>query len=152
MKKNKLLLIILAVFAVISVDAYSMTEHVFKSGDTLWELSAKYYGDPELYPILLEVNGIDNPRTIVNGKKIMIPNKDDLKKVAQEKNATSRKNLIENLFSGNNSAKSSEKSATSNEKKTDSKARATKKITGSVSFKDILKGPKVSADKLINVE
>ena len=156
MIRNKLLLIGFAVFTMIAANANAATVHEFKQGDTLWELSAKYYGDPELYPILLEVNGINNPRTIQNGKKILIPTKDDLKKVAKEKNPSARKRLIKEAVGlGAASSATSKKEKTTvapSENQADSVSRTGKKITGSVSFKNILKGPKVSADKLIDIK
>jgi LysM repeat protein len=71
------------------------TTHTVKRGDTLWDMAAKYYGDPTLYTIIAEVNGVTNPRTILNGTVLVIPNKSDMDAIASEKNQAKRQQLIE---------------------------------------------------------
>ena len=67
------------------VSADAMTTHIMKDGDTLWGLAQKYYGDGTLYTILSKYNNISNPRTIPNGKKIMIPDKTTLQSFKEGK-------------------------------------------------------------------
>ena len=68
--------------------------YTMKGGDTLWDLSNKFYGDPTLYPIFLEVNKIDNVRTIPTGKVLVIPSAEDIKKISREHDPDKRKALI----------------------------------------------------------
>lgn len=69
--------------------------HTVKSGDTLWAMAQKYYGDPTLYTIIAEVNGVTNPRTIQNGTVLVIPNKNDMEAIKNESDSAKRKQLIE---------------------------------------------------------
>jgi len=68
--------------------------HTVKTGDTLWNMAANYYGDPTLYTIIAEVNGVTNPRTILNGTVLVIPNKSDMQAIAAETDSTKRQQLI----------------------------------------------------------
>ena len=152
----------------ITTTVIAMNTHVMKKGDTLWDLAAQYYGDPSLYPILLRVNKIDNPRTIANGRVIIIPDKSKMTKIALEKNLTRQESMISRLSASSDNTNtsqnhsnihSSDNSSARQQSSNDSgsmnsgAARYTRKIRASdVSFSNILKGPKVSADKLINVK
>lgn len=98
-------MLLLAVTLVSTAPVFAGNTYTMKEGDTLWELSAKYYNDPTLYPVFLEVNNIDNPRMIPVGKVIIIPSFDDMKKVSQEVDPTKRKDMIRNL-SGSTSGSS----------------------------------------------
>lgn len=71
--------------------------HTMAKGDTLWDLSAKYYGDPTLYPIFLECNNIQNPRTIPTGKVIVVPSYAELKEIAGELDQKRREKLISQI-------------------------------------------------------
>ena len=71
------------------------TTHTVKRGDTLWDMAKKYYGDPTLYTIIAEVNGVTNPRTILDGTVLIIPNKSDMQAIAAEKDASKRQQLIQ---------------------------------------------------------
>ncbi|HOT29787.1 MAG TPA: LysM domain-containing protein [Candidatus Ozemobacteraceae bacterium] len=129
--------------------AIAGTTYTMKEGDTLWELSAKYYNDPTLYPVFLEVNNIDNPRMIPVGREIIIPSFDDMKKVAQEVDPAKRKSLISKLSSnaGSSSSSSSESKTGSGSKKEplkDEDGRELKPVDPkSVSILKILGGKKV---------
>ncbi|OGK08126.1 MAG: hypothetical protein A2W80_03060 [Candidatus Riflebacteria bacterium GWC2_50_8] len=145
---KKLTLFILAAVLLVSVPADAATTHVFKSGDTLWELAAKHYGDPTLYPILLQVNNISNPRTISNGKVIIIPDKADMKAIADESDSLKRQELIARVTGG----KKAEQAAGEKAKaptRPDQASREGQVNPEDTSFTNILNGPKVSADKLI---
>ena len=49
--------------------------HTVKKGDTLWDISKKYYGKPELWTKLYKANksNIKNPHWIYPGQKFVIP-------------------------------------------------------------------------------
>ena len=49
--------------------------HEVKKGDTLWKISAKYYGDGSLYKKIFEANRsiLKNPDVIQIGQKLHIP-------------------------------------------------------------------------------
>ncbi len=145
MKKAVLFVIVLLLVAV-SVDA--ATTHVIRSGDTLWELAAKHYGDPTLYPILLQVNDISNPRTIPNGKVIIIPDKSDMRAIANESDALKRREMITRATSGKSVAQAA-KEKTRAPARPDQASREGEVNPDDTSFTNILNGPKVSADKLI---
>lgn len=49
-------------------------------GDTLWQITERYYGDPSLYHLLAVENGISNPHSIISGMEIRLPSKIDDKK------------------------------------------------------------------------
>lgn len=128
------------------------TTHTITTGDTLWELAAKHYGDPTLYPILLQVNNIDNPRTILNGTVIIIPNKSDMKKIADETDPAKKKALISKVSSGLSTGNDgSDKNPEITASSPDKASRVGEVNPNETSFENILKGPKVSADKLIKV-
>ena len=68
--------------------------HTVKRGDTLWDMAKNYYGDPTLYTIIAEVNGVTNPRTILDGTVLVIPNKSDMQAIQKETDSTKRQALI----------------------------------------------------------
>jgi hypothetical protein len=47
--------------------------YLLKEGDSLWQLSAASYGDPDHWRVIAEANNIDNPKNLEPGKEIMIP-------------------------------------------------------------------------------
>ena len=68
--------------------------HTVKRGDSLWDMARNYYGDPTLYTIIAEVNGVTNPRTILDGTVLVIPNKSDMQAIQKETDSTKRQALI----------------------------------------------------------
>ncbi len=50
--------------------------HVFKDGDTLWNLATKYYGNGKYWKNIAAYNGIDNPKKVANGTFIYLPSKE----------------------------------------------------------------------------
>lgn len=124
--------------------------HVFREGDTLWELAAQHYGDPTLYPVLLEVNGIDNPRTIPNGRVIIIPDRADMRNIAQERDPERRRELIARAGGGATGDNDPERPQQPVNNRADSVSRTGDAIDPEeTGFSKILGGPKVSGDKLI---
>lgn len=51
----------------------SKTYHTVKSGDTLWGIAKKYYGNGNRYPEIAKANNIVNPDIIRVGQKLLIP-------------------------------------------------------------------------------
>ncbi len=153
MKKITLFLLI-AMFLVVSQQAQAVTTHTFTTGDTLWELAARHYGDPTLYPVFMAVNNIDNPRTIPNGKVIIIPDKKDLENIANESDPDRRQELINQVAGGQSSSSQSDSADDANNSAgPDSVSRGGVKVNpNDTSFSNILQGPKVSPDKLIKLE
>lgn len=141
-------LVILLVF--VAVNAQADTVHSFKLGDTLWELSAKHYNDPTLYPILLRVNRIDNPRTIQVGTKILIPDSSKMRAVTQETDPRVQQEMINNINTG---LKQDEDSKTDDADQSPDAISRSGKTTNheDTRFRNILRGPQVSADELIKV-
>ncbi len=43
-----------------------------KKGDTLWDISERYNGDPFNYPIIASDNEIKNPHFILPGQRILL--------------------------------------------------------------------------------
>lgn len=54
-------------------------KYTIKSGDTLWDLADKTYGDGRKWKAIAKANKITNPRTIPIGLNITIPAKGDIK-------------------------------------------------------------------------
>ncbi len=82
MKKTVLISIILCLFFSITYDtgiSYSQTndsgeKYTIKKGDTLWDLSKKFYGDALKWQIILEHNSnISDHRMLIPGSEIVIP-------------------------------------------------------------------------------
>ncbi len=148
---KRLLFIFILVF-LCSVNVLDAKTHVFREGDTLWELAAQHYGDPTLYPILLEVNGIDNPRTIQNGKVIVIPDKADMRRIAEERDPDRRRELLARAAGseGKNEEKPDQNTPVVAPSGADAVSRTGDAIDPEeTGFSKILGGPKVSGDKLI---
>ncbi|HOY65467.1 MAG TPA: LysM peptidoglycan-binding domain-containing protein [Candidatus Ozemobacteraceae bacterium] len=94
-------LLLLAIALIAACPAFAANKtYTMKDGDTLWDLSAKYYNDPTLYPVFLEVNNIDNPRMIPVGKVIIIPSFEEMKKVANEPDPAKRQSMVKSLSGG----------------------------------------------------
>lgn len=51
----------------------SSTEYKVKSGDTLWAIAKKFYGDGSKYKVIAEKNNIKNPNLIYPEQKIILP-------------------------------------------------------------------------------
>jgi nucleoid-associated protein YgaU len=43
------------------------------SGDTLWAIAERFYGDGSQYPKIASANGIANPDLIMVGQQLTIP-------------------------------------------------------------------------------
>ncbi len=99
--------------------------HTVKSGDTLWAMAQKYYGDPTLYTIIAEVNGVTNPRTIHNGTVLVIPNKSDMQAIQNENDSAKRKQLIEQA--GGKTSESSNDNTNKNQNPTSNNNNVTTK-------------------------
>jgi len=137
----------------VSAPAFADKTYTMKDGDTLWDLSSKYYNDPTLYPIFLEVNSIDNPRMIPVGRVIIIPSFDDMKKVAAEPDPAKRQSMIKSLSGGSSTFDS--ETNTGNETKQDQVATddpdENKPIDPkSVSIMNILGGKNLDTKKIKN--
>jgi hypothetical protein len=50
-----------------------LTTRVVKRGDTLSSITAEVYGDPTLWRIIAEANGLDDPRRLEVGGRLTIP-------------------------------------------------------------------------------
>jgi hypothetical protein len=74
--------------------------YTMKAGDNLWKLANTFYGDPTLYPVFLEVNRIDNPRTIPTGTVITIPDVEAMRNIAAERDPAKREHLISTTRKG----------------------------------------------------
>lgn len=151
MKKSAFLLIAMIVVFTASLDAKT---HTIKTGDTLWDLAASNYGDPTLYSVLLEVNGITNPRTIPNGTVITIPDKSTMVRIANETDQSKRKSLIKTAVGNNGNSQESgvTNPNTSNQAKDQVSRKRTKLSEQDLSFKNVLNGPNTTADTLIKVD
>jgi len=149
-----------------ALPSWAVKTYTMKSGDTLWDLSQKFFGDPTLYPIFLEVNDIDNPRTIPTGREIIVPNYDEMKKIAQEPDPEKRKTLIKNVTGGVSPATTTTTTTTTSSSSSGSSSGSS--VGGSsdpnnpsipsgpidpkdVTFGKILEGPGVSGDKIRKV-
>lgn len=105
---RKLLLALLATMAFAGT-ASAMSTHTIVTGDTLWALAVKYYGDGSLYTILAEVNNISNPRTIRNGTVIKIPDKPDLEQIRDTSDDSQRENMVNQINGNSNTTTNTEK-------------------------------------------
>ena len=47
--------------------------YVVESGDTLSGIAQRFYDDANLYPLIAEANGIDNPNLIFAGQELSLP-------------------------------------------------------------------------------
>ena len=53
--------------------SYSGKSHIVKAGQTLYDISMKYYGTSKMVDEIKEYNDIDDDYTIVEGQKILLP-------------------------------------------------------------------------------
>lgn len=141
------LMLLIVVSLAVAAPAFAEKTYTMKEGDTLWELSSKYYNDPTLYPVFLEVNNIDNPRMIPVGRVIIVPGFDDMKKVAQEVDPTKRKELIKKLARSNSSPGSIPETEVGKDEDGDEIKPAD---TKSISILNVLGGKKVSPKSVKN--
>lgn len=65
------------------------TTYTIKSGDTLWALAKKYYGDGSMYTAIASANNISNPNKITVGKKLTIPDSETATKTISSNTAKS---------------------------------------------------------------
>ena len=63
---------------VTATSAKATTFHIVTSGETLWSICRKYYGDGALYKKLAKYNSIKNASLIRVGQRITIPDKSKL--------------------------------------------------------------------------
>ena len=50
-------------------------EYIVQEGDNLWRIAQKLWGDPSLFKLLAEENGITNPSVIQVGKVLRVPHR-----------------------------------------------------------------------------
>jgi hypothetical protein len=68
-----LLFVILYFFTIPSLTFAQNPTHIVKKGDTLWDICQQYYGDPNLWPKLWEMNPfITNPHLLQEGDVITL--------------------------------------------------------------------------------
>jgi hypothetical protein len=95
LKRKAWLLIVLAVFALCFLSRFGTDEgwtrtltHTVQKGDTLWDICEKYYGDPDLWPKLWEMNPfVTNPHLLSPGDVITLLKDVPLKKTASAEEA-----------------------------------------------------------------
>ncbi len=124
MRKVKLALLFVLAFSNLVSAA---TTHTVKRGDTLWDMAKNYYGDPTLYTIIAEVNGVTNPRTIHDGTVLIIPNKSDMQAIQNETDSTKRQALIKQAggkTSGSDNNNDSKQNNNNNNNSTNTKYEA----------------------------
>ncbi len=98
MKFRTLILVCALAIPFVSVQpVLGMDTYTLKAGDKLWDLNQKFYSDPTLYPFLLEVNSVDNPRTVGEGKVIIVPTFEQMRKIASEPDPAKRKILVDDV-------------------------------------------------------
>ncbi len=62
------------------------TKHIVQKGDTLWDICEKYYGNPNLWPKLWQMNPfVTNPHLLSPGDVITLLEEQPLKKVEPER-------------------------------------------------------------------
>ncbi len=69
--------------------------HMMKPGDNLWDIAARAYGDPGLYMVIANFNGISSFRAIPVGKAIWLPSKAAAVKLASSKDDDEKAALLE---------------------------------------------------------
>jgi hypothetical protein len=57
--------------------------HRLRSGDTLQALAWSEYGDPAAWRVIADVNGIDDPLRLAEGRELLLPSADELDTVAE---------------------------------------------------------------------
>lgn len=83
------LFVILAFLIIPSLTFAQKLTHIVQKGDTLWGICEKYYGDPNLWPKLWEMNQfVTNPHLLKAGDVITLfekpPVKEEVKEVKEE--------------------------------------------------------------------
>lgn len=163
---NKKRVILASVFAVLmgimGVVPCMAKTYTMQKGDTLWDLSTKYYGDPTLYPIFLEVNAITNPRTIPTGKVIVVPSMDEIKGISKEHDPAKRADLISKITGATAPTSSGSSSSSDNpfskpllggSSGTGSGGNSVQMSSGGgMTLQGVLEGPKVKSGKLKHAE
>jgi len=48
-------------------------ERILKDGDNLWAIAEREYSDADMWRVIAEANGIDNPRKLKSGQSIIVP-------------------------------------------------------------------------------
>ncbi len=95
--KAAVLLITIGCF-LISTESLSSQKltHTVKKGDTLWDICETYYGDPDLWPKLWQLNSfITNPHLILPGEIITLFEKEDEISDASEEAAPEAPPVVE---------------------------------------------------------
>ena len=83
--KNRYLLVLLLlvvgyIFIHTPMIGAQQVTHTVKKGDTLWSICEKYYGDPDLWPKLWQMNPfITNPHLLTTGDVITLFKKEPVK-------------------------------------------------------------------------
>lgn len=62
--------------------------YVVESGDTLSGIAQRFYDDANLYTLIAEANGIDNPNLIFAGQELSLPMTADEQEAAEAAEAT----------------------------------------------------------------
>ena len=50
-----------------------MKNYTVQSGDTLFGIAAREYGDGDLYPVIARMNNLANPDLIFAGQELLVP-------------------------------------------------------------------------------
>jgi len=81
-----LLLVVGYIFIHTPMIGAQQVTHTVKKGDTLWSICEKYYGDPDLWPKLWQMNPfITNPHLLTTGDVITLFEKEPVKKNIEPK-------------------------------------------------------------------
>lgn len=94
MKKVSLAFLFVLVFTSFGNAA---TTHVWKNGETLWDLANKTYGNPYLWTAIADVNDCYDPTHIITGQTYIIPSKSEAEAIYNEKDPTKKAQLIAQL-------------------------------------------------------
>uniref|UniRef100_UPI00114CD597 LysM peptidoglycan-binding domain-containing protein n=1 Tax=Streptomyces lushanensis TaxID=1434255 RepID=UPI00114CD597 len=57
--------------------------HRLRSGDTLQALAWAEYGDAAAWRVIADINGIDDPLRLAEGRELLLPSADELDTVAE---------------------------------------------------------------------
>ena len=71
--------------------------HVWKNGETLWDLANSTYGNPYLWTAIADVNDCYDPTHIITGQTYIIPSKSEAEAIYNEKDHTKKAELIAKL-------------------------------------------------------
>jgi len=94
MKKMTIVFLLVIAFANISNAA---TTHVWKNGETLWDLANSTYGNPYLWTAIADVNDCYDPTHIITGQTYIIPSKSEAEAIYNEKDPNKKAELIKQL-------------------------------------------------------